>query len=211
MTDPGSTHYDGEKVLRQTKLHWVALIKEILYTLGLLLLIILVATTGLWNWLIWLLLAGWAVASFRGVTNWFTTTISVSNRRVMVRQGLLSKKGYEIPIDRVQDVAFRQSALQRMFGAGDLLVESGASDGRTALRNVPDPEGMKRVISEAREARIDQRFSQAGTAAPAAQASAPAAGASRVEQLEILAKLHEQGSLSDEEFAAEKARLMEEG
>jgi hypothetical protein len=95
-----------------------------------------------------------------------------------------------------------------MFGAGDLLVESGASEGRTALRNVPDPEGMKRLISESREQRIDQRFSQAGTGA---QPAPPAPGSSRVEQLEILARLHEQGSLNDEEFAAEKARLMKEG
>jgi hypothetical protein len=39
-------------------------------------------------------------------------------------------------------------------------------------------------------------------------AAAPAAGDSRVEQLKELAGLKEQGVLSEEEFAAEKARIL---
>ena len=45
--------------------------------------------------------------------------------------------------------------------------------------------------------------------APAPAAPEPqAAGASRVDQLKELAALKEQGVLSDEEFAAEKARIL---
>jgi hypothetical protein len=43
---------------------------------------------------------------------------------------------------------------------------------------------------------------------PAAPAAAPAPAESRVEQLKELAALKEQGALSDEEFAAEKARIL---
>jgi hypothetical protein len=39
-------------------------------------------------------------------------------------------------------------------------------------------------------------------------AAAPAAGVDRVEQLKQLAALKEQGVLTDEEFAAEKARIL---
>jgi hypothetical protein len=39
-------------------------------------------------------------------------------------------------------------------------------------------------------------------------AAAPAAGEDRVEQLKQLAALKEQGVLTDEEFAAEKARIL---
>jgi hypothetical protein len=42
----------------------------------------------------------------------------------------------------------------------------------------------------------------------AAPAPAPAAGDSRVEQLKELAALKEQGVLTEEEFAAEKAKIL---
>jgi putative oligomerization/nucleic acid binding protein len=42
----------------------------------------------------------------------------------------------------------------------------------------------------------------------AAPAPAPPAGESRVEQLKELAALKEQGALTEEEFAAEKARIL---
>ena len=48
-------------------------------------------------------------------------------------------------------------------------------------------------------------YEQPPTAAPA---PAPAAGESRVEQLKELAALKEQGALTEEEFAAEKARIL---
>ena len=45
-------------------------------------------------------------------------------------------------------------------------------------------------------------------AAPAPAPAAPAAGPDRVEQLKDLASLKEQGILTDEEFASEKARIL---
>jgi uncharacterized membrane protein YdbT with pleckstrin-like domain len=207
MPYPTKLLAEGEEIIKDTRLHWIALFKEILYTAGLLiLLIVLLAATNLAGWFYLLLIFFWAAGSIRGITDWFTSNLVLTNRRVIFRKGLLSKKGYEIPVDRVQDVGFRQSAIQRMVGSGDLLVESGG-DSTTALRNVPDAVEMKRLISDAREARIDQRFSQAGRGMAGGVAATPT-GASRVEQLEILARLHQQGSLSDAEFESEKAKLL---
>jgi uncharacterized membrane protein YdbT with pleckstrin-like domain len=208
MPYPTKLLAEGEQIIKDTRLHWIALFKEILYTAGLLiLLIVLLAATNLAGWFYLLLIFFWAAGSVRGITDWFTSNLVLTNRRLIFRKGLISKKGYEIPVDRVQDVGFRQSGIQRMVGSGDLLVESGGGDSTTALRNVPDAIEMKRLISEAREARIDQRFSQAGRGM-AGGAPAPQTGASRAEQLEILARLHQQGSLSDTEFESEKAKLL---
>ena len=44
--------------------------------------------------------------------------------------------------------------------------------------------------------------------APAPAAPAPAGGGDRLDQLKELASLKEQGILTDEEFAAEKARIL---
>jgi uncharacterized membrane protein YdbT with pleckstrin-like domain len=203
MAYPTNLLAEGEVIRHETGLHWVALLREIVLTVVfLILIIVLLAATSFPGWVYLLLIVGWAAASIKGVSAFFSTDLVVTNRRLIFRQGILSKKGYEIAIDRIQDIGFQQSALQRMVGSGDLMVESGGSDARTALRNVPDPLGLKQAITQARETRVDERFAQRSTETPSP------AGPSRVEQLAMLAKLHEQGSLTDDEFAAEKARLM---
>jgi Short C-terminal domain len=65
------------------------------------------------------------------------------------------------------------------------------------------------------EADQDQRIAdleaqQAGQQAPPQQppAAPPAAGPSMLDQLNQLTALHEQGALTDEEFAAAKAKLL---
>ncbi len=57
------------------------------------------------------------------------------------------------------------------------------------------------------QAAADAVAAQQAAAPPAAPAAAPA-GDARIAELQQLAKLKEQGILSDEEFAAEKARIL---
>lgn len=208
-----------EAILVESKPHWIALKMEILYTIVYLIAFWLVVLTwdtdiGIDGWIGWALFLVWAVLVGKGVAEWYSTDFVVTSRRVIYRVGVLTKAGYEIPIDRVQDVGFRQSVLQRLVGAGDLLVQSSASEGQTSIRDINNPEGLRRTISDARDGRLTKPSASepAGsqTEPPAASAAPPAgtAGKSKAEQLEILAKLHEQGSLSDEEFAAEKAKLL---
>jgi uncharacterized membrane protein YdbT with pleckstrin-like domain len=216
MAYPTSMLQPDERVIRETKLHWVALFREILYTIGLLALtIVLLASTNLPGWVYLLLVIVWIAVSFEGVSNWYTTDLVLTNRRFILRQGLLAKKGYEIPVDRVEEVGFRQSGLQRMVGSGDLLLDTAAGGGRTAVPNVPDPMEWKGLVSEARVSKLDERH-RASTEPDVAPAPTPPGsshdtGMSRVQQLDILARLHQQGSLTDEEFAAEKARVLKEG
>jgi uncharacterized membrane protein YdbT with pleckstrin-like domain len=193
---------DHEHIIHETKLHWISLFKEILYSVAL-----IAGLIVLWVWLEvrsgWILLAMvvvWAGLSFRGVTDWFTTAVGLTNQRVIFRQGLFSKKGYEIPVEMIQDVAFRKSALQNLFGAGDLLVKSAASGGSTAIRNVPDPELMRRLIAETRQGRVQDRLMH-GTLIPDP-------GKTRAEQLQILSDLLDQGKITAEEYDLEKARLL---
>jgi len=65
----------------------------------------------------------------------------------------------------------------------------------------------------AAEADQNQRLSdlesqQQGQSAPAAPAAAPAASSATIDQLKQLAELHQQGVLTDAEFAAAKAKLL---
>lgn len=193
---------DGEKALIETRLHWLGLLNEILITVvGVAALIIFLFWWRPPGWMYWILLGAWALACFRGLTDWLTSELAVTDRRLIFRRGLLSKTGWELPVDRVLDVKFSQSALQRLVGAGNMLVESAGAS-QTALTNVPDPVGLNKLIREARDAKEAENFERS---------SGPRGGATRAEQLEILARLHGQGSLTAEEFEAEKRRVLEGG
>jgi hypothetical protein len=52
----------------------------------------------------------------------------------------------EIPLEAINDVRFRQSVLERMVGAGDLVIQSASEYGRNVFANVRNPEHVQRTI-----------------------------------------------------------------
>lgn len=191
---------DGENVLVRTRLHWIGLLNEILFTVAGIAVLVLFFSLRPPGWVWWLLLGAWVVSCFRGVTNWLTSELTVTERRLVAKRGLLSKAGWELPIDRVLDVAFSQTAIQRLVGSGSLLVDSAGSV-KTTLSNVPDPEGMKAHITAARDAAESKHRDRA--------VGGSRGGASRAEQLDLLARLRADGSITDAEFEAEKRRVLD--
>jgi len=55
---------------------------------------------------------------------WLSTRYIVTNRRVLIRSGVLSRTGRDIPLTRVNDVSFHRTLVERMFGSGTLTIES---------------------------------------------------------------------------------------
>jgi uncharacterized membrane protein YdbT with pleckstrin-like domain len=96
-----------------------------------------------WAWL-GLALAGLALAgrfTVYPVVRWRTTHFVVTDRRVLVREGVFTRQGMDIPLQRISSVQFRQGLLERMLGAGTLVVESD-SDESLEFDDVP---GVRRV------------------------------------------------------------------
>jgi uncharacterized membrane protein YdbT with pleckstrin-like domain len=75
------------------------------------------------------------------VVRWRTTHFVVTNRRVLVREGVLTRHGMDIPLRRISSVQFRNSLLERMLGSGTLVIESD-SDESLEFDDVP---GVRRV------------------------------------------------------------------
>lgn len=88
-----------------------------------------------------------ALARFvRHYSRWATTNMVVTTERLILRAGVLGKSGREIPLERINDIAYRQMPFQRLIGAGDLLVESGGERGQEILRMVPRPIRVQQAI-----------------------------------------------------------------
>jgi uncharacterized membrane protein YdbT with pleckstrin-like domain len=86
----------------------------------------------------------WFVA--RPYLTWFTTHFVVTTRRVLMREGLIARKGRDIPIFRINDVTFEHTMVERLFGAGTLVVESAGERGQVTLHDIPHVEDVQREI-----------------------------------------------------------------
>ena len=73
---------------------------------------------------------------------WRTTTYELTNRRLRLRKGILSRTGRDFPLIRISDVSFSQGVLDRVLGCGRLVVESPGEHGQLVLTEIPE---VKRV------------------------------------------------------------------
>jgi uncharacterized membrane protein YdbT with pleckstrin-like domain len=84
--------------------------------------------------------------SVRPILAWITTRYVVTNRRVLVRNGVMARNGRDVPLTRVNDVSFSRSIVERMFGSGTLTIESAGDRGQVVLTDVPSVEAVQRDI-----------------------------------------------------------------
>ena len=131
--------------------------------------------------------------------NWATTNFVVTTDRLIHRSGVISKQGKEIPLERLNDVSFRKTLLERMLGAGDLLIESAGEQGQQEFHNFSHPERVQNEIHrqiELAQARDADRMAGRRELTP-------------LEQLEKLDELRQRGVISQAEFEAKKAQLLD--
>ena len=86
------------------------------------------------------------------VLKWWTTHFVVTSHRVIMREGLLARSGRDIPMFRINDVTFTHTVVERLFGAGTLVVESAGERGQVTLHDIPHVEHVQREIYELIEA-----------------------------------------------------------
>ena len=148
------------------------------------------------GWLSIVLIAGSALWLLQRYAIWASTNFVVTSDRVIYRSGVFAKRGVEIPLERVNNVLFNQSVFERMLGAGDLMIESGGLDGQQQFTDIKNPDQVQRLI----HGQIDARQSRGLRGESSDVAS----------QLEKLEGMLQRGTLSPDEFAREKRRLLGE-
>jgi len=68
------------------------------------------------------------------------TKILILEDKLRYEYGLLNKTVRTIPIAKVQDVTVRQRLSQRIFGVGDLSIESAGQGSRLTIANIDGPQ-----------------------------------------------------------------------
>jgi len=103
----------------------------------------------------YLLLAVWVVAAVLiiwltlvPVLAWLCDTYTVTDRRVLTRTGVLTRRGHDIPLNRISDVSSEHDIIDRILGCGTLIISDASTQGRVALPDVPHVDERQLQISD---------------------------------------------------------------
>ena len=79
---------------------------------------------------------------------WMTSTYTVTNRRLITRQGILTRTGRDIPLFRINDVAYEKHLIDRILGCGTLIISDATEKAGVVLPDIPHVEQVQLQISE---------------------------------------------------------------
>lgn len=204
MAYPRKLLTDGESVVREFRPHWRLLVIPVFWALLGIAVIVLtwraVPDAELFDWAVTAILV---ILSFRFVfypfISWWFTSYVLTNERLIRRSGILSRAGLEIPLENIVDVRFTQTILERVLRSGDVLVESAGEQGQSKFADIPEPEEFHSLIYKVREMR-SRDLAEGGAAEPT----------DGVSKLERLGRLLKEGLITQDEYDAKKAQLLDE-
>lgn len=205
MAFPTKLLHDNEELVLDLRPHWLALARPTLVLFAACALGILVAVAiddppaaVIYLALLVVLAAlGFFVIRLLG---WTTTNFVLTTDRLISRQGVLTKSGIEIPLERINTVFFNQRIFERLVGAGDLAVESASERGTNRFTDIRRPADVQREIYVQMEENENRKFDRA--------AGDSRASLSTAEQIEKLHGLLTQGAITQAQYDAERARLL---
>jgi uncharacterized membrane protein YdbT with pleckstrin-like domain len=141
---------EGEKVLVSMRQHPKALFPAVFALVVLLAVgvflqqVIDQETVTLVVWIIVGLAILWFVV--RPFLLWLTSVHAVTDRRIITRWGILTRRGHDIPLKRVSDMSIEINLIDRPFGCGTLIITNASTDGEVHLHDIPRVEKTKLLI-----------------------------------------------------------------
>ena len=92
---------------------------------------------------------GWAAI---GYLRWALLTYTLTDRRIVLQRGVLSRLTESISLDRIQNTVIRRPLGDRFIGAGNVDIESAGRDGIETLHRIPDAENFYATLLQAMDA-----------------------------------------------------------
>ena len=195
---------DGEELILDLRPHWIALVLPAIATIATV--VVMVMLYDLFDERILDTIVGVAGLIFlllypvRRLVDWLTSHFVVTSDRIIHRRGFIAKYSMEVPLEAINDVRFEQGIFDRIVGAGTVVVQSASEAGRQVFDHVRKPEEVQRTIYHQGE--LNQQRMMSG------RSSAPPPSHSTTAELERLADLRARGVLTEDEFQAQKRKLL---
>jgi uncharacterized membrane protein YdbT with pleckstrin-like domain len=202
MAFPTRLLIEGEELVLDLRPHWIALVMPAIATLATLAVMLVLYETfeeGILDTVVGvagtLFLLAYPV---RKLVDWLTSHFVVTSDRIIHRRGFIAKYSMEVPLEAINDVRFEQGIVDRIIGAGTLVVQSASEAGRQVFDHIRQPEEVQRTIYHQGE--LNQQRMMGGGAGRTSH--------STTSELERLADLRARGVLTEEEFQSQKRRLL---
>ncbi len=149
---------DGERVVIETRTHWKAvlwpsvLFVVLCFVLGAGLAVVVPAVPEGARLLAGLSLSGVVVVLFVAFVvapyaRWLSSSYTVTNRRLITRQGVFTTRGHDLPLTRINNVTYERSFSDKLLGCGSLTLTTAAEEPLT-LVDVPDVENVHLQMTE---------------------------------------------------------------
>lgn len=126
-----------EKITKRAIIHWFIYVWPSIYML-----IVLFASPwfSFWHFLGFL----WFLSVFI-VTR--TTEFAVTNKKVIAKQGLISRKTVELNLSKVESLSVDQGIFGRIFNFGKVIVR-GTGGVQAPFNYIADPMGLRKAVNE---------------------------------------------------------------
>lgn len=142
---------DGETVVISTRTHPKALLVPVLALVVLLAIAVAVQTVidqHVVTLVVWALVAiGVVWWVLRPLVVWASASYTFTDRRLITRTGVLTRRGHDIPLSRISDVASELGLVDRMLGCGTLIISDASTHGSVRLPDIPHVEDTQRRLN----------------------------------------------------------------
>lgn len=143
----------GEKIVVSTRTHPKVLLGPLLTLVALLAVGVLArvyvtddATATLAVWVIVAVLVLWRV--LWPLLDWWTSSYTITDRRLLTRNGVVTRRGHDIPLSRISDVSFECDLVDRVLGCGTLIITNASTNGQVLVYDIPRVEDAQTRLNE---------------------------------------------------------------
>ncbi len=102
------------------------------------------------HWMVFLSLKALFTLFIAPLVQRATSEFAVTNRRVVVKVGLVSRKTIELNLEKVESIGVEQTILGRILDYGTIVI-IGTGGTREPFRGIRDPLGFRRAVNQATE------------------------------------------------------------
>ena len=142
---------EGESVVLDTRTH----VKALLFPIAMLVVLTAVGTwvqvaidEGTVTKAAWIVVAvGIVWFVLRPLIIWATATYTFTDRRLITRSGVIVRRGHDMPLVRISDIAYEFGPIDRLLGCGTLLISDASTHGTIKLHDIPRVEETQRTLN----------------------------------------------------------------
>lgn len=140
----------NERITFSTKLNWTLYIKSVL--INLIAIVVLIdsyhSINGFIIYSVGIILL--VTGIFSAVVTYFkikTFEFAVTNKRVLIKHGILRTQSFEIMLNKVEAIYVEQNLIDRIVNSGTIIIK-GTGGSQNPLRNVDNPFQFRIAVNE---------------------------------------------------------------